>query len=746
MTGNLPSLPSDSATRRRSVWPKAVLLSVRSGLIRSYDAFTGRRHLVLVFHRIRPSGVPRPAFDSCPSHSIERFRDVLVWLCASFHVVPLRRLVSLPPKAPPAAAITFDDGWRDTYDVAWPVLRELGIPATVFVTVGKIGRSEPFWQQELGHFFERALQDSSGVAKRRLLAALGMRQDLAVTEELFEVTVARWKLLDERWREGRMLQAGWDPDAGGEAPRCFLNESEIRALARAGIEIGSHGLTHTILSHEEPATVERELTVSRAALESIIGERVNSIAYPDGGQNASVVACARRAGVEIGCVTRARRMSHRDDPQRLPRMEPCWSLEGGESGGNLPWPVGSEVRRATRKPRSAAKMRGMDDHPLNILMLVDHLESIEAGTEQHLLFLLQGLPARGLRVHFAVFTEISGVDLSTLPVSPVILGEDRRSGVLGRMQRLRRLAQLIRSVRADVVHAFCPASEIAALLATRLARRAKVLGVRRNTGYWHTPWTLWRARLARYMGASYLANCEAARDFAIRREWIPRERIGIIRNAVSSRRLEQGLARTWTRSEIRAENGEAIVGIVATVRPVKDYETFLQAARLVLDRHPRTRFVSAGSHQPEYFSQVQDLASRLGVRESVTWLGPIENPFSLLPLLDVGVLSSVSEGLPNALIEYGAVGIPAVASAVGGNAEIVEDGKTGYLVPARSPEALADRVCRLLDDPALRKMLGDNARNRVEAMFSEQSVLREYVRTYRRLTGRSPISDGPSYG
>ena len=164
---------------------------------------------------------------------------------------------------------------------------------------------------------------------------------------------------------------------------------------------------------------------------------------------------------------------------------------------------------------------------------------------------------------------------------PVILSEGCSRGPIGLCRRVLRLARLITARRIDVVHVLCPISEIAALIATRLARRGKVLGVRRNIGYWHT----WRRPLDRpvYVGLLWApdtaANCpEAAREFAARVESIStgtESPSSVI--AVVVERLKEGLAQaTRTKPHYRKwRNGDLVVGIVATVRPMGASPHFL---------------------------------------------------------------------------------------------------------------------------------------------------------------------------
>src|SRR5208283_2835097 len=119
----------------------------------------------------------------------------------------------------------------------------------------------------------------------------------------------------------------------------------------------------------------------------------------------------------------------------------------------------------------------------------------------------------------------------------------------------------------------------------------------------------------------------------------------------------------------------------------------------------------------------------------VTWLGPMPNPLTVVPLFDVAVLSSQSEAMSNSVMEYTAAGVPTVATDVGGTREILQDGDTGFLVPAQAPGVLAERIGRLLADRTLRDTLGQNARDRANTVFSQVRILAQYAELYARVAG-----------
>jgi peptidoglycan/xylan/chitin deacetylase (PgdA/CDA1 family) len=307
---------------------EAIAWLVRSGFLRLRRALSGRNHVILTFHRMRPDGLGLDSYDTCPSMSATLFREILEYVAVSFVVVSLRDLAQRRREAAPAAAITFDDGWRDNFDVAFPILRELRLPATIFVTTGKLGSSRPFWQQMLGTLFRNATDGQSHKAKECLQRMLEPGDDTALTPSLYRRTVKRWKNDPQSTPEDRILNAGWQPSQDSEPTRCFLSAEEIREMRKSGIDFGSHTVTHALLPDLEAATMLSELSESKSVLEGIIGEDVDMLAYPNGEHSDEVVRCARSVGYRIGCTTRNMRIAAHDDRLLLPRVEPEWDFAG----------------------------------------------------------------------------------------------------------------------------------------------------------------------------------------------------------------------------------------------------------------------------------------------------------------------------------------------------------------------------------------------------------------------------------
>jgi glycosyltransferase involved in cell wall biosynthesis len=130
---------------------------------------------------------------------------------------------------------------------------------------------------------------------------------------------------------------------------------------------------------------------------------------------------------------------------------------------------------------------------------------------------------------------------------------------------------------------------------------------------------------------------------------------------------------------------------------------------------------------------LEKLVSDLGLADRVFLPGTIDDVPGFLSELDIAVLCSKSEGMSNAILEYMAAGKAIVATAVGGNVQLLEHERTGLLVPAGDPHSLAEAIRRLLDDPALAIRLARAARQRVEDRYSREAMVRRFEDFYEQL-------------
>jgi peptidoglycan/xylan/chitin deacetylase (PgdA/CDA1 family) len=262
---------------------------------------------ILALHRVRPFAPPTPGY--APNRLLEvtpACLDAALGRIASwgFEFVDLaeagRRLVH---GGKPFAALTFDDGYRDTRDEALPVLERHGAPATVFFAIGFIERTARIWWLELEEAIRRL--DSIDIAGLRL-PTRDPRQKSAAFERVYWTLRARpeAKLLDAVG----MLAAQAGVSSAALADALFLDWNEtIRFAQHPLIGAGAHSLTHRRLAHWPKSEALRELVESRAALEDRLAAKVTHFAYPVGDPTSAgprEFALAAEAGYEIAVTTR----------------------------------------------------------------------------------------------------------------------------------------------------------------------------------------------------------------------------------------------------------------------------------------------------------------------------------------------------------------------------------------------------------------------------------------------------------
>jgi glycosyltransferase involved in cell wall biosynthesis len=180
----------------------------------------------------------------------------------------------------------------------------------------------------------------------------------------------------------------------------------------------------------------------------------------------------------------------------------------------------------------------------------------------------------------------------------------------------------------------------------------------------------------------------------------------------------------------------AVVGYVARISPQKGLEDFARAMRLVADAVPGARFVLVGDAPKGDEAARQRLVAlitALGLDGRLVLLGYRRDAIALMKTFDVYVSTALWEGLPITLLEAMACRRPIVATDIGGNRDVVVDGDNGFLVPAGDPEAFARRVRQLLDDPSLRRRLGETGRLRVEHRFSVGHMIARTGELYERI-------------
>ncbi|HPT70900.1 MAG TPA: glycosyltransferase family 4 protein [Candidatus Cloacimonadota bacterium] len=173
-----------------------------------------------------------------------------------------------------------------------------------------------------------------------------------------------------------------------------------------------------------------------------------------------------------------------------------------------------------------------------------------------------------------------------------------------------------------------------------------------------------------------------------------------------------------------------VVGMVASMGASKDWESYFKAAGLVLDKRRDISFLAVGDG-PNFHKLKESIPNRL--KPFVRFLGKQNNVEEIMNICDIGVLSTYTEGISNAILEFMALGKPVIATDGGGTNEIIVDEQTGYLVKIKAPYFIAEKISYLLDNPNLCKKMGMAGKTRVENEFSLGKMNQEFINLYTNL-------------
>ena len=287
--------------------------------------------VVLMYHRVLPKDSPARSAEQPGMYVSPETLDLhLRELKHRFEFVQLdewvRRAQGGLPLPRRACAITFDDGWRDNFDFALPVLRRHAAPATIFLVSSYIGTTQRFWPNRLIELARAAFADPGSVAFPQALEALvnpvlaQARERKALRIEDLDSLVQQAKGFDED-EIRQLIDAAAPRDRSSNEYSEILDEAQVADMAQSGlIRFGSHTMTHLRLgSAVSPEALEREIGGSRARLRELCGQEIELFCYPNGDTSSAAIECVRRH--YLGAVTtRAGWHARGGDAMRIPRI------------------------------------------------------------------------------------------------------------------------------------------------------------------------------------------------------------------------------------------------------------------------------------------------------------------------------------------------------------------------------------------------------------------------------------------
>lgn len=349
------------------------------------------------------------------------------------------------------------------------------------------------------------------------------------------------------------------------------------------------------------------------------------------------------------------------------------------------------------------------------------------GAERQLVALALGLLNRGHEVAVAVFYPggMLESELKEAGISVLSLAKSGRWDVVGFVVRL---IKTVRNYRPDILHTYiCNLTTVA--VQPFMPSMKIVWGVRSSyVDFTRFDWAFRVSHeltcLLSHTPDLIITNSQAGKLSHVAAGY-PAQKTVVIPNGIDTMRFRPNpAARRWIRKEWGVKEDEELVGLVGRLDPMKDHETFLEAAFALSQSRQSVRFVCVGDGHPDYRAMLQDRARLMGLGDRIRWTGTRTDVFDVYSALDILVSCSSGEGFSNVIGEAMACGIPCVVTDVGDSRLVV--GSLGELIPPKDSSALARGIQRLLNH----RMASAEVRKRIVDRFSLEALI---LRTEREL-------------
>jgi len=369
---------------------------------------------------------------------------------------------------------------------------------------------------------------------------------------------------------------------------------------------------------------------------------------------------------------------------------------------------------------------------IKLKILIDVLEDIKGGAERQVYELLKYISRKKFEVELLVlhqrevceFASWRVCELASLRVGEFneftswrvsALGIKRIYSIKGIIEGLR-FAKFLKKERPDILMTYHFGSDIWGTVFGRIAGVPLIISNRRDVGFWRKKIHILAYRLINRWVDKIVVVSKAVRNAVLKEERAPEEKIEVIYNGVDIERFKVKIDTEQIKRDLKIPQEAKIIGSVGNLRPIKGHKFLIKAAQRVISHYPEAHFLIIG--EGDLRNSLETLSKDLGINSNIHFLGKRDDVPELLSIMDVCVLPSLSEGLSNTLLEYMAAQKPIIATNVGGNPEVIEDGKNGILIPPQDPIALAEQIIRLFKNPKLSWQLASSAKQTVTERFN----------------------------
>jgi len=360
----------------------------------------------------------------------------------------------------------------------------------------------------------------------------------------------------------------------------------------------------------------------------------------------------------------------------------------------------------------------------HVLIVVDSLAEPIGGGERIILKLASLLPDYGYRVSILTFHGPIDAEVRASPPCPIYFLPLTSAFNVSALRAAFCLRRFLRDHDVAIVQTFFESSDLWAGLVTKVTSSARLIWSRRDMGILRLRKHRLAYRVLADMPDRVFAVAELVRKHCIEVDRIDPRKVDTIYNGLDPKEWSPIPSSPRT-------NGEIHITTVGHVRHVKGHDVFVRAAAEIAKRHPEATFSIAGAAlDSAYFQYLQTLIRDLGLTHRFYLAGAVRDMQSHLAQSDIFVLPSRSEGFSNAIVEAMGMSLPVVATDVGGNAEAVSHGVNGFIVQPDDPQAVAEAILRLLDDPGRARAMGEVGRQMVREQFTIGTMMNCVTRAY----------------
>ena len=375
-----------------------------------------------------------------------------------------------------------------------------------------------------------------------------------------------------------------------------------------------------------------------------------------------------------------------------------------------------------------------------IVFIIDFLsskEGISGGTERQLLEMLEKIDKEKFKpILFCLQKKNNNQIYNSISVENRFLDIDSLKSPMN-VIKLLKFAVFLKKNSVNIVHTFFLDSALFGVMSAKLAGIKTIITSRRDLGFLYNKRLLRLLKFVNLFTDRFVVNSISVKNELIKKENVDFNLIDVIYNGIDFDRIDQAIL-VDIKKEFRIGNNSDEVKFIGFVgnfnRKVKRIDLFIKAAAEVHKKMNNVYFIIVGGGDNLY--ELKKLAINLKVDDHLIFTGFKSDAVPYMKNFTIGVNTSDSEGFSNTILEYMASGIPVVATNVSGNAELVQDGVTGILVPSGNHVQIAHAICELLSDEKKRRRMGMESKKIVEEKYSWKKKINEIEEYYISLQSR----------